>query len=162
MTMTAPTSPTADARGLMSLWFRATGLVEAVPMGFILLIGRIAVASVFLKSGLNKIESWEVALQLFRQEYQVPILPPEIAALLATSFELTCSTLLIVGLFTRLATLPLIGMVFVIEVFVYPEAWTDHLMWFTLLLLVLTRGPGPISIDAILGALARREARTRA
>jgi putative oxidoreductase len=154
--MSASTSGAADTRGLGLLWSRVTGLLGTIPMGFLLLIGRIAVASVFLKSGLNKIESWEVALQLFRQEYQVPVLPPELAAMLATSFELACSSLLIVWLFTRLATLPLVGMVFVIEVFVYPEAWTDHLMWFTLLLLILTRGPGPISLDAMLGALTRK------
>lgn len=153
--MTAPTIETEHAPGLASLWSRVTGLLGSLPIGFLLLIGRIAVASVFLKSGLNKIESWDVAVQLFRQEYQVPVLSPDLAAALATSFELGCSTLLIVGLLTRLATLPLIGMVFVIEVFVYPEAWTDHLMWFTLLLLVLTRGPGPISLDALLGALTR-------
>jgi putative oxidoreductase len=123
------------------------------PLSLILLIGRIAVASVFLKSGLNKIESFEVAVQLFSQEYQVPILSPELAATLATTFELGCSALLIAGLFTRLATLPLIGMVFVIQTFVYPQAWTDHLMWFSILLLVLTRGPGKISFDAMLGKM---------
>ena len=145
-----------DGRGISSLWRRVATLLDAFPLAILLLIGRVAVASVFLKSGLTKIASWEVALQLFRQEYQVPVLPPEIAALMATSFELGCSALLIVGLFARLATLPLMGMVFVIEVFVYPDAWTDHLMWFTLLLLVLTRGPGPISLDTMLGALFRK------
>lgn len=155
MTSTASSNQTSRARGLSSLWFRLTAILEALPLGFLLLIGRIAAASVFLKSGLTKIESWDVAIQLFRQEYQVPILPPEIAALLATSFELGCSALLIVGLFTRLATLPLMGMVFVIQVFVYPDAWTDHLMWFTLLLLVLSRGPGPISLDAMLSTFLR-------
>ena len=158
MTSAAQSGHAPDTGGILSLWRRASSVLEAFPLAILLLIGRVAVASVFLKSGLTKIASWEVALQLFRQEYQVPVLPPEIAALMATSFELGCSALLIVGLFTRLATLPLMGMVFVIEVFVYPDAWSDHLMWFTLLLLVLTRGPGPISLDAVLGGLLRKRA----
>ena len=151
MTMTAP-MPMQSA-GLISLWHRATGLLATFPLALILLIGRISVASVFMKSGITKIQSWDVAVQLFEQEYQLPLLPPELAATLATTFELGCSALLIAGLFTRLATLPLIGMTFVIEVFVYPDAWTDHLMWFTLLLLILTRGPGPLSLDHVLGRL---------
>ena len=158
MTSATQSGHAPDTGGILSLWRRSSSVLEAFPLAILLLIGRVAVASVFLKSGLTKIASWEVALQLFRQEYQVPVLPPEIAALLATSFELGCSALLIVGLFTRLATLPLMGMVFVIEVFVYPDAWSDHLMWFTLLLLVLTRGPGPISLDAVLGGLLRKRA----
>ena len=158
MTSATQSGNVPDTGRIWSLWRHATTLLEAFPLGLMLLVGRVAVASVFLKSGLTKIASWEVALQLFRQEYQVPVLPPEIAALLATSFELGCSALLIAGLFTRLATLPLMGMVFVIQTFVYPDAWTDHLMWFTLLLLILTRGPGPISLDAVLGRLLRKSA----
>ncbi|MEQ1755902.1 MAG: DoxX family protein [Micropepsaceae bacterium] len=150
--MSTSVTESQSVRGFWSLWSHVTRLLEVItPLSFILLIGRIAVASVFLKSGLNKIESFEVAVQLFSQEYQVPILSPELAATLATTFELACSALLIVGLFTRLATLPLIGMVFVIQTFVYPQAWTDHLMWVTLLLMLLTRGPGKISLDAIFG-----------
>ena len=137
----------------VTLWHRLTRLLDSVPLSLILLMGRIAVASVFLKSGLLKIQSWDVAVQLFRDEYHVPILSPEVAAQLAATFELGCSVLLIVGLATRLATLPLIGMVTVIQTFVYPNAWTDHLMWASLLLLILTRGPGAISLDALIGRL---------
>lgn len=143
----------SNTSGVAGLWRRATRLLESVPMSFILLAGRVAVASVFLKSGLLKVQSWEVAVQLFRDEYRVPVLPPEIAAQLATAFEIGCSLLLIAGLASRLATLPLLGMVAVIQTFVYPQAWTDHLMWATLLVLILTRGPGAISLDAVLGRL---------
>jgi putative oxidoreductase len=135
-------------------WRRATTLLGLLPQDVLLLIARVSVASVFLKSGLTKIESWDVAVQLFAQEYMVPILAPEVAATIAATFELGASTLIIVGLFTRLATLPLLGMTFVIEVFVYPDAWVDHLMWATLLLFILTRGPGAVSLDRLLGRLA--------
>ena len=63
------------------------------------------------------------------------------------------------GLFTRVATLPLLGMVFVIQTLVYPENWPEHLTWATLLLLILTRGPGIVSIDGLLSyGLVRRQA----
>ena len=145
---------------LTALWPRLTGLLERLPLALILLTGRITVASVFLKSGLLKLQSWDVAVQLFRDEYRVPVLPPEIAAQLASAFEIGCSVLLIAGLFSRLATLPLIGMVAVIQTFVYPDAWTDHLMWASLLVLILTRGPGAISLDALIGRFVFTPKRT--
>ena len=64
-----------------------------------------------------------------------------------STFELSCSALIVVGLATRLATLPLLSMTFVIEVFVYPEYWTQHLMWASVLLFLLTKGPGAFSLD---------------
>ena len=60
-----------------------------------------------------------------------------------------CSILLVLGLLTRVATLPLIGMTLVIQLFVYPMSWPDHLIWLTLLLLLLTRGPGVLSLDYV-------------
>src|SRR5712691_7894773 len=103
------------------------------PQSVLLLMSRLAVASVFMKAGLNKIASWELTIQLFRDEYKVPVLSPEPAALISTTFELGCSTLLIIGLATRLATLPLLGMITVIQLFVYPNAWSEHLTWVSLL-----------------------------
>ena len=150
------TSPAAMPHAFsvpLDIWRRATTLLGLFPQDLLLLIARVSVASVFLKSGLTKIESWDVAVQLFAQEYMVPVLPPELAATIAATFELGASALIIAGLFTRLATLPLLGMTFVIEVFVYPDAWVDHLMWATLLLFILTRGPGSVSLDRLLGRL---------
>src|SRR5215469_11442078 len=89
-------------------------------------------------------------IALFRDEYMVPILPPEIAASLAVIAELTCPVLLVMGLATRLATLPMLGMTFVIEVFVYPEQWIEHLMWASILVFILTRGPGVLSLDHLI------------
>jgi putative oxidoreductase len=132
-------------------WFvAARGQLERIPMSLILLGMRIAVASVFLKSGLLKINSWEFAIKLFEEEYKVPLLDPVWAARLAAFNELTFPVLLIIGLATRLATLPLLGMIAVIQVFVYPQAWTDHLLWGSILILVLSRGPGALSLDHLI------------
>jgi putative oxidoreductase len=129
------------------------------PTSAIQLMARVAVGAVFFKSGLTKIANWDLTVMLFRDEYAVPILPPHIAAFLGTTAEMTCPILLVLGLATRLGTLPLLAMTFVIQTFVYPENWAEHLTWATLLLLVLSRGPGAISIDHLIaGALRRRGA----
>jgi putative oxidoreductase len=70
---------------------------------------------------------------------------------MATSFEIGCSILLAVGLATRLATLPLFGMIAVIQTFVYPHAYAEHLTWASILLFLLTRGAGPWSVDRAIG-----------
>src|SRR5262249_40601125 len=115
------------------------------------LLFRLAVAIVFLKAGLTKLAGWEFTVQLFADEYKVPVLPPEMAAVCATTFELSCSILLMAGLLTRLATLPLLGMILTIHIFVYPHAYAEHLVWGSILLFLLTRGPGPLSLDRLLG-----------
>ena len=122
-------------------------ILNRLPLSILQLIFRVAIAEVFWSSGLTKIASWDTTVALFRNEYMVPILPPEIAAVMSATFELSCSALIVVGLATRLATLPLLGMTFVIEVFVYPEYWTMHLMWVSVLLFLLTKGPGVFSLD---------------
>jgi putative oxidoreductase len=114
---------------------------------------RIGVGGVFWHSGMTKIASWQTTVVLFRDEYRVPVLPPEIAAMLASAVELSCPVLLLLGLATRLATLPMLGMTFVIEAFVYPEDWNEHLIWAAMLLFILTRGPGLLSLDHL---IARR------
>ena len=111
---------------------------------------RIAVGAVFFNSGLLKFNSWEFAIKLFEDEYKVPLLDPVWAARLATFNELTFPVLLFVGLATRLATLPLLGMVAVIQLFVYPQAWVEHLLWTSILLFLLTRGPGALSLDHVI------------
>jgi putative oxidoreductase len=115
------------------------------------LLFRVAVGSVFFKAGLVKVQSWETTVALFRDEYQVPVFSPELAATLASTCELGGSALLVAGLATRVATLPLLGMLLVIQVFVYPSAWPEHLVWGSILLALLTRGAGAISLDRLLG-----------
>jgi putative oxidoreductase len=127
--------------------------LNQVPPSFVLLLMRIAVGSVFFKAGLLKYRSWELTLLLFRDEYMVPLLDPALAARMATFNELAFSVLLFLGLATRLATLPFLGMLVVIQAFVYPNAWTEHLVWASMLFLLLTRGGGVLSLDHL---LARR------
>ena len=133
----------------------AIALLDRFPLSILQLMFRIAIAAVFWSSGLTKIASWDTTIELFRNEYMVPLLPPELAAVMSATFELSCSALIVVGLATRLATLPLLGMTFVIEVFVYPEYWSMHLMWATVLLFLLTKGPGAFSLDHYAGRILR-------
>lgn len=116
---------------------------------------RLGIAAVFFNSGRIKINSWEFTVLLFRDEYQVPVLDPVLAAQIATAVELSVPVLLAIGLATRFSTLPLLGMVAVIQIFVYPTAWSEHLMWSSILLFLLTRGPGTLSIDHFISKFAR-------
>jgi len=127
--------------------------LERFPLSILQLAMRIGVGAVFFRSGLLKLDSWEFTIQLFRDEYNVPLLDPILAAQAATIVELGVPPLLFAGLATRFATLPLLGMIVVIQVFVYPNAWSDHLMWAAALLLVLTRGPGVFSLDHLIARI---------
>lgn len=132
--------------------------LSRVPLSLVQLIMRIAVGSVFFNAGLLKYRSWEITLLLFRDEYTVPLFGPTALARMATFNELTFSTLLFLGLATRLATLPFLGMIVVIQTFVYPNAWIEHLVWTSILLFLLTRGGGALSLDHL---IARRFSATR-
>ena len=118
-----------------------------VPLSVFQLGLRIGVGMVFFRAGLLKWNSWDFTILLFRDEYQVPLLAPDVAARLVMFNELIVPALLIAGLATRLATLPLLGMITVIQLFVYPNAWAEHVFWGTALIFLLTRGPGTFSID---------------
>ena len=137
----------------VTLAVRAESILEALgrfPVTVLQFLLRFSIALVFWHSGMTKIASWDTTIALFRDEYMVPILPPDLAASLAATVELTCPVLLVLGLATRLATLPMLGMTFVIEVFVYPEQWIEHLMWASILVFILTRGPGVLSLDHLM------------
>ena len=122
-------------------------MLEAVPYSLLALPLRLAVATVFWNSGTTKLASWDTTLQLFEEEYRLPLLPPELAAYMAASVELTTPVLLMLGFLTRPAALVLLGMTTIIEVFVYPQAWPTHIQWAAMLLVLLCRGPGKFSLD---------------
>jgi len=124
---------------------------ERIPDGVIAAIARIAAATIFLRSGLLKIEGWAdgVTVALFRDEYRLPLLPPETAAWLATAAELALPPLLIVGLATRFAAAALLAMTLVIQVFVYPNAFDTHGVWAVALLFLMKHGAGPLSLDRL-------------
>lgn len=145
--------PKGARRPLASLVQLVLDRLGRFPLALLQLIFRFSIASVFFMSGHSKILSWQTTILLFANEYRVPVLSPEAAATISATFELGCSTLIFFGLMTRLATLPLLGMVAVIQTFVYPENWVEHLTWAAMLVFILTRGPGPISIDGLLKPL---------
>src|SRR5215471_590289 len=121
--------------------------LDAVPYWLLALPLRVAVAWVFWSSGMTHLANWEATLDLFETEYQLPFLPPGPAAYMAVSIEVTTPILLILGLLTRPACLVLLGMTAVIEIFVYPQAWPTHIQWAAMLLVLLCRGPGVLSLD---------------
>ena len=129
-------------------------LAERIPYSLVALVARIAAASVFWRSALTKVDdSFQIedkTFFLFAEEYKVPLLPAELVAYLGTYQELIGSVLLVVGLATRLTAFAFIGMVAIIQTFVYPNAWPVHLLWFALLFLILARGPGAISLDHLI------------
>ena len=133
--------------------FAATA--EAVTPDWLLpLVARLGVAAVFFQSGRTKVEGLLTitpgAYQLFEEDYRVPLLSPDFAAHLATYAEHLLPILLVIGLFTRLSAAGLLVMTIVIEVFVYPDAWPTHLSWTGLLLPLLARGGGSLSVDRVL------------
>ena len=142
------TIPASGVRGVIA---RTIDVLGRFPLPLAQLLFRLAVASVFLKAGLNKLASWEFTVQLFADEYRVPVLAPDVAATMATSVEIGCSLLLVTGLATRAAALPLLGMIAVIQTFVYPGAYSEHLTWASILVFLLTRGAGRWSLDRWLG-----------
>jgi putative oxidoreductase len=143
----ADVAPTPAVRAWF-VWGRSR--LECFPLSIIQLAMRIGIGAVFFNSGLLKFNSWEFALKLFEDEYKVPLIDPTWAARLATFNELMFPVLLFVGLATRLATLPLLGMIAVIQTFVYPQAWTEHLLWASVLMFLLARGPGRLSLDYLI------------
>ena len=111
---------------------------------------RLYVADVFFRSGLVKLQSWDATLFLFENEFAVPLLPPEIAAYLGTAAELTLPVFIALGLGTRFFALALFAFN-AVAVISYsglsPAGLKDHILWGTLMLVVLFHGPGKLSLD---------------
>jgi putative oxidoreductase len=149
--------PVVEPTGVQ--WFDSVRTQLArFPLSIILLAGRIGVGATFFRAGLLKYNSFEFAVKLFEEEYKVPVLAPALAARIAMVQELTIPLFLFAGLATRVATIPLLGMIAVIQTFVYPNAYNEHLVWGSILVLLLTRGPGVFSLDHL---IAQRVARSR-
>jgi putative oxidoreductase len=131
------------------------GLFDRTPRDLVLLALRIFPAMVFFQSGRTKVEGLftirESTWFLFQHEYALPLIPPGLAAVLATVAEHVLPVLIILGLATRLSALGLIGMTAVIQIFVYPDAWITHGLWASALLGVVAFGPGRLSLDGLLG-----------
>jgi len=158
---TSPLAPPTDSpadtapHGWRRRWNAAAGqLARLVPHDALALAARLSVAGIFFQSGRTKVEGLlqvtPGAIELFRTEYKLPVLSPELAAHLAAYAEHLLPLLLVLGLGTRLAALGLLGMTLVIQVFVYPDAWATHLSWAALLAYLASRGAGRLSLDRAL------------
>jgi putative oxidoreductase len=138
---------------IKALYDRGIAFADAIPDSLVSLIARLAVGGVFWRSGQTKIEGFHIkdsTFFLFREEYMVPLLPPDFAAYLTALSENVFSILLVLGLASRLSAAWLLTMTAVIQIFVYPSGWPDHMLWATALLVVISRGPGAISLDYLL------------
>lgn len=157
-------SPSAAASSLVRGISRTTALFGLIPASLIALIGRFSIAAVFWKSGQTKVEGLAIdlisgefqlgmphlsnsALFLFREEYRLPLIAPELAAPLAATAEHLFPILLLLGLATRFSALALLIMTLTIQLFVYPDAYPTHGVWATVLLLLMAKGPGKLSLD---------------
>lgn len=164
--------PMAGATRLAHRWI---ALCSRIPHSAIALLARFSLAMTFWLSGQTKIEGLvldpiggtvqfgmprisEGALELFRSEYALPIIPPEPAALLAATAEHLFPLLLLIGLATRLSAFALLVMTLVIQIFVYPTAFATHGLWAALMLYLMARGPGAIALDHL---IAHRAGTTR-
>ncbi len=149
---------------MTALLLRLDALLAQIPHELLALLARLSVGTIFLRSGLLKLEGWAsgTTLALFREEYRLPLLPPELASWMATAAELSLPILLFLGLFTRPAALALLGMTLVIEIFVYPNAFDTHGVWAVALLYLAKFGPGSLALDRLLFRPSRPTAYGRA
>jgi len=139
-------------------------IFRKIPESLILFISRFAIAAVFWKSGQTKIEGFSldiIAMKaqlgwpklaettgfLFEYEYNLPLIPPMLAAMLATIAEHLFPILILSGLFTRLAAFGIVVMTLVIQIFVYPDAYPTHATWLAVAMLLMYRGAGVFSVD---------------
>jgi putative oxidoreductase len=142
---------------LLTHWNTLTDKLDAlISHSFLALCCRISLAAIFFLSARTKVDGFltvnDTAYTLFAEEYKVPLIPPEVAAHMATYAEHLFPILLVLGLATRLSALGLLGMTAVIQIFVYPDAWPTHLSWAALMLYLIGRGAGAVSLDKLFGA----------
>jgi putative oxidoreductase len=155
----------ARAPGLLSGIVRTVHAgLSRIPDTLIAVVARFSIAAVFWKSGQTKIEGLAIdivggdfqlgwphlsdsAVSLFENEYQLPLLPPEFAAIAAASAEHLFPILLLLGLATRLSAFALLIMTLTIQIFVYPSAYPVHGVWAAVLLFLMAKGGGWLSLD---------------
>lgn len=139
------------ARHLLATFATLSGRLLAPSL--LLLVQRLGIAAIFFYSGRTKVEGvftlTDGAFELFRSEYALPLIPPELAAYFAAGAEHLFPILLVVGLFTRLSASALLVMTLVIQIFVYPDAWPTHLSWAGLLLPLIAMGGGRLALDRL-------------
>ncbi len=152
----ASTMTDTAATGIVGRWNRIADLLTAyISHNLLALAARIAVAAIFFYSARTKVDGLlsikDTTFLLFAEEYKLPLLPPELAAHMATYAEHLFPILLVLGLCTRLSALALLGMTATIQIFVYPDAWPTHLTWAMPMLYLIGRGGGAWTVDQRLG-----------
>lgn len=164
------TTASADAVGIVGLVRKLIGLTARIPDSLIAFVGRFSIAAVFWKSGQTKIEGLAIdivsgtfdigmprlsdsAIYLFREEYRLPLLAPELAAPMAAFAEHLFPLLILIGLATRFSAIALLVMTMTIQLLVYPDAYPTHGVWATVLVFLIAKGPGVLSVDHL---IARR------
>lgn len=150
--------------GLKNLVEQFVDLCSAIPDSTIALLGRFSIAAIFWKSGQTKVQGFAIdivngefslgmprlsdsVVELFRSEYKLPLIPPELAAPMAAFAEHLFPLLILVGLATRFSALALLVMTATIQIFVYPDAYPTHGVWAAVLIFLVARGPGVFSLD---------------
>ncbi len=151
----------------------SSAVMSKTPTWTMSLLARLVMATIFWKSAMTKIafngegltdfslsQIWNVltldwmisdgAYMLFEYEYDLPLLSPDLATHMAVAAEILLPIALILGLFTRFAALALLCMTLVIQIFVYPNLWTVHVLWAVALLVIIAKGAGLLSLDNLL------------
>ncbi|MCX7147847.1 MAG: DoxX family protein [Rhodocyclales bacterium] len=178
--MTPGTIATAPGRAnpssLQSLIATLIGLLARIPDSLIALIGRFSIAAVFWKSGQTKVQGFAIdivsgefqfgvprlsdsVVALFRDEYHLPLVPPELVAPMAAFAEHLFPLLILVGLATRFSAVALLVMTLTIQLLVYPDAYPTHGVWATVLLILIAKGPGVFSVDHLIARQQFRHAK---
>lgn len=156
----APEHSASPAQGVRAV----IRMLGRIPDALIALVARFSIAAVFWSSGQTKVDGLAInfvtgdfklgwprlsdsAVDLFKDEYKLPLIPPEFAAPLAAAAEHVLPLLILVGLATRFSALGLLGMTLVIQIFVYPGAYATHGTWAAVLLFLIAHGPGKVSLD---------------
>jgi len=152
---------------LTALTHSVVQLLSRIPDAWIALLARFSIAAIFWKSGQTKIQGFSLdifsgefhfgwpqlsssVIDLFRYEYQLPLIPPEFGAIMAATAEHLFPALILIGLATRFSALALLGMTIVIQFLVYPDAYPTHGVWAAALLFLVARGPGPVALDHLI------------
>ncbi len=149
------TVKTFDENGLIVRLYR---VLQPIPESLIQFLARIAIAPLFFISGRAKVDGITLTNNtkfLAEHEWNLPLLPPALVAGLAAISEHVFPILLILGLATRLSAAALFAMTLVIQIFIYPDAWSTHIVWFFILLYIMARGPGSFSLDNLITATRR-------
>ena len=162
---------------MFRIFGRLSAKLASIPYAVVGLFARCVVAYPFFMSGQSKVDGTKYSMdllgqelsvklpqtmldktfELFANDYKLPVIPSNVAAYIVAFAENVLPVLLLIGLATRLSALGLFIMVLVIQFLVFPgHWWTEHAYWLALLLLLMSRGPGAISLDAFFGLFRRK------